>query len=224
MKATMQRSARRSKQAHGNPDNTSHEDYRQKRNNYAQAIKETKRDHWEEWLENLDGEEVWTASRMMGGGGDAKDGGRTRIPVLEVKDEITKWIKQRASTNEQKSQLFFETFFPKRTEQPRPIPQPNYPPHKWKFQTTTDEQIDQVIQSMKPYKASRSDSAPNSVFTHNREILTPFLGPIYRATDTLKFYPDDWKTTETPILRKPGKPNYAAPEAYRPIVLSNGFA
>ena len=77
---------------------------------------------------------------------------------------------------------------------------------------------------MKPYKASRSDSAPNSVFTHNREILTPFLGPIYCATDTLKFYLDDWKTTETPILRKPGKPNYTTPGAYQPIVLLNGFA
>jgi len=222
MKASMQKSARQSQRAQGIQNSPTHEEYRCKRNDYAQAIKDTKRDHWEEWLENLEGEEVWAVGKMMSGGG--KDGGRTRIPDLEVKDEITKRVKQRASTNEQKSNMFFETFFPKRVEQPAPAEQPRYPPPKWEFQTTTDEQIDRVIRTMKPYKASRSDSAPNSVFTHNRKILTPFLGPIYRATDTLKSYPEDWKTTETPILRKPGKSDYSAPGAYRPIVLSNGFA
>ena len=142
MKAIMQQSARQSRRVHEDPDSSSHEDYRLKHNNYVQAIKEKKRDHWEEWLENLDGEEVWTASRMMGGGGNLKDGGRTRIPVLEVKDEITKRVKQRASTKEEKSHLFFETFFPKCTEHPMPTAQPNYPLSKWKFQTTMDEQID----------------------------------------------------------------------------------
>jgi len=133
-------------------------------------------------------------------------------------------VKQKASTNEQKSQLFFKSFFPKRAVQLVPTIQTNYPLPKWKFETTTNEQIDRVIRTMKPYKASRSDSAPNSIFTHNQELLTPFLGPIYRTTDVLKHYPEDWKTTETPILRKPGKPSYTIPGAYRPIVLSNGFA
>jgi len=140
MKAAMQRLARQSRRAQRDRSKPIHEEYRRKRNDYAQAIKETKRDHWDEWLENLDDEEVWTAGRMMGGGG--KDGGRMRIPDLEVKDEITKQVRQRASTNEQKSKLFFETFFPKRVAQPNPTAQTNYPPPKWKFETTTDEQID----------------------------------------------------------------------------------
>ena len=51
-----------------------------------------------------------------------------------------------------------------------------------------------------------------------------YLGPIYRATDTLKVYPEDWKVTEMPILRKPGKPDYTSTGAWRPIVLTNGYA
>jgi hypothetical protein len=62
------------------------------------------------------------------------------------------------------------------------------------------------------------------VFIYTRELLVPHLGPIFRATDTLKIYPDDWKLTETPILKKPGKPDYTAAGAWRPIVLSNGLA
>ena len=52
----------------------------------------------------------------------------------------------------------------------------------------------------------------------------PFLGPIFRATDTLKMYPEDWKLTETPILKKTGKPDYTSTGAWRPIVLSNRYA
>ena len=77
---------------------------------------------------------------------------------------------------------------------------------------------------MKPWKATRTDTIPNAVFVYARDLLVPYLGPIFRATDTLKLYPDDWKVTETPILKKPGKPDYAVAGAWRPIVLSNGLA
>ena len=48
--------------------------------------------------------------------------------------------------------------------------------------------------------------------------------PIFRATDILKMYPEDWKLTETPILKKPGKPDCTSTGVWRPIVLSNGYA
>jgi Reverse transcriptase (RNA-dependent DNA polymerase) len=77
---------------------------------------------------------------------------------------------------------------------------------------------------MKPYKATKSGSTPNSIFTHAREELVPHLGPLFRATNTLKFYPQEWATMETLILKKPGKPDYTVPSAWRPIVLSDGMA
>ena len=72
---------------------------------------------------------------------------------------------------------------------------------KWVYTTTTDEQIHRAIKRMKPWKAKQSDSIPNAVFIHARTLLVPYLGTIFRATDTLKIYPDDWKLTETPILK-----------------------
>ena len=76
---------------------------------------------------------------------------------------------------------------------------------KWKYIPVTDEQIHRAIKRMKPWKATQSGTIPNAIFVHTRELLVPHLGLIFRATDTLRTYPDDWKLTETPVLKKPGK-------------------
>ena len=77
---------------------------------------------------------------------------------------------------------------------------------------------------MKPYKATRKDTTPNCIFIQAREDFVPHIGPLFRATNTLKYYPQEWSLTETLILKKPGKPNYTTPSAWRPIVLSDGMA
>src|SRR5438105_3996780 len=64
-----------------------------------------------------------------------------------------------------------------------------------------------------------ADDIANIVLKENRETLVPHLSPIYRATFTLKTYPAHWKTYDTVVLRKPGKPDYTVAKAYRPIVL-----
>lgn len=65
-----------------------HEEYRQAWNRYSEAIRKTKEEHWLDWLEKLDEEGIWTANRMVSG--TAMDGGRGRIPTLQVRDPITK--------------------------------------------------------------------------------------------------------------------------------------
>jgi hypothetical protein len=77
---------------------------------------------------------------------------------------------------------------------------------------------------MKPYKATKKDTIPNSIFTHTREVLVPHLGPLFQATNTLNYYPQEWSITEMLILKKPGKPDYTTPAAWQPIVLSDGMA
>lgn len=129
-----------------------------------------------------------------------------------------------AHTNEEKGQLLYHAFFPKVTAPPVPAPRNLYPPEKWEYSPTTDKQIHQAIRRMKPWKATRSGTIPNAIFVHAQELLVPHLGLIFWATDTSKIYPNDWKLTETPVLIKPGKLDYTATGAWRPIVLSNGYA
>ncbi|PPQ77570.1 hypothetical protein CVT24_005191, partial [Panaeolus cyanescens] len=189
--------------------------FKKARNRYTQAIKDEKRRHWEEWLEELDDKEVWIAGKMVGSGGS--DGGKTRVPTLRKEEG------REAVTNEEKGKVFFEAFFPKRTAPPARGTDARRK-EKWKYTPTTNEEIDEVIRSLKPYKKSRRDTAPNCVFVKARDLVVPYLGPIFRATNTLAFYPADWKVTETPILRKPGRGDYTVPGAYRPIVLAHGMA
>ncbi|KAF8881114.1 hypothetical protein BD779DRAFT_1445793, partial [Infundibulicybe gibba] len=175
-----------------------------------------------DWLENIDATSIWTASRLVTG--PASDGGRARVPDLKIKDPITGGTLKEARDNEQKSKMFFKAFFP-----PKPVDEEDqsdieYPEPKWKFQHITNEQISRVISKLKPYKASRPGTIPNSVFVNCSDMMVQFLAPLYRATDTLRYYPDKWKITETPVLRKPGKSDYAIPGAWRPIVLSDGCA
>ena len=199
-----------------------HKEFCQAWNEYFQAIHEAKTEHWIEWLETLDEEGVWTVNRMTTG--PASDGGRGRIPTLKVRDPVTKEVTREVSNNEDKGKLFYQIFFPRQTAPPVPVQRDPYPQAKWVYEPTSDEQIHRAIKRMKPWKATRSETTPNAVFVHARELLVPHLGPIFRATDNLKLYPNDWKLTKTPVLQKPGKPDYTEATAWRPIVLSNGMA
>ena len=86
--------------------------------------------------------------------GPATDGARSRIPMLQVKDPITKQIIKEAQTNTEKGQLLYKSFFPKRTA---PLMGPIENKHtqaKWVYMPTTDEQIHRAIKCMKPWKVT----------------------------------------------------------------------
>ena len=177
-----------------------HEEFRKAQNEYSTAIWRTKEGHWTEWLETLDEEGIWTANKLVSG--LATDGGRSRIPTLLVKDPVTKRTTKEAWTNTEKGWLLYQSFFPKRTA-PLIVPTIyDFVQAKWEYTPTTDKQIHRAIKRMKPWKATWSGTIPNAVFIHARDILVPVLGPIFRATDSLKIYPEDWKSTKMPILSK----------------------
>ncbi|KAF8597946.1 hypothetical protein BDV93DRAFT_426352, partial [Ceratobasidium sp. AG-I] len=71
------------------------------------------------------------------------------------------------------------------------------------------------------HKTPGPDGIPNSMFKQCKDLLIPHLLPLYRATFRLKHYPDAWKLSTTVVLRKPDRPDYTAPKAYRPIALLN---
>jgi Reverse transcriptase (RNA-dependent DNA polymerase) len=222
-KKAMRRLGGRSKYHRMNAQHPIHEEYRQQRNRYSELISKTKAEHWVDWLEGLDESSVWQASKLMTS--PPTDAGKFKIPTLVVKDPVTKRIIREATENESKGKLLYETFFPAPNPATPPVPSYyHYPPPCWTFMNITDEQIHRAIKKMKPYKATRNGTVPNCVFIHAREDLVPYLGPLYRATNTMKFYPPDWSRTETLVMKKPGKADYTVPSAWRPIVLSDGMA
>ena len=106
--------------------------------------------------------------------------------------------------SEEKSKIFYETFFP--------VPPPaaarcihgRYPADAFDFANISDAQILDACHRLKEFKAAGPDGIPNKVYKHCDYILLAFLGPLFCATFDLKYYPDAWKESITVVLRKPG--------------------
>jgi hypothetical protein len=99
-----------------------------------------------------------------------------------------------------------------------------YPPPVCGFELITDPQIHRAIKKLSPLKAPGLNGICNIVSMRCADQLVPFMGPIFRATFTLEVYPNEWKRSSTIVLRKPGRPDYSAPKAYRPITLLDTMA
>ncbi|KAJ7769947.1 hypothetical protein B0H16DRAFT_1307091, partial [Mycena metata] len=176
---------------------------------------------WAETLESAEGEDLWMLGRMVSG--EASDGGCTRVPVLRRKGADGR--EEVAATNEEKSKWMVREFYPGRSAVAKDPPADTvYPEPMWKYQPITEAQLQQVVDKMKPWKATRSGTFPNCVYKQTAKLLVPRLCKIYRALDVYKLEPEDWKLTETIIARKPGKPDYTVVGAHRPLILSHGHA
>ena len=201
-------------------DHPSHSELKTKCTQYGEAIIQAKRQHWTNYLEEMSAADIWTANKFIKE--PAGDGGCPRIPTLKTRDAAG--AEQTINTNDDKAKTFAKTFFPPspplENDQedfiyPEPLPDP--PP-------ITKEQVRRHITKLSPYKAHGPDGIPNVVLQKCVDILDERLTRIFRATLDLNTYYDPWREFTTIVLRKPGKPNYETPKAYRPIALISTMA
>lgn len=214
MRSNVKHLARSAHNLKHSPGHPVHEEHRIARNAYADAIKNAKREHWEQWIVDTEVMTMWVLNKYITA--EPTDGGRARIPNLQVRQPDGS-IKM-ATDNESKARAFLDVFFapPPTTSY---VPDYVYPKPKEPFKEITDAQIRRVISRLSPYKAPGTDGISNSVLTHCADALVPYLGKFFRATFRLKYYPTYFKDYNTVILRKPGKPDYSIPKASRPIGL-----
>ena len=202
------------------PNDPTHSESAKAKKAYEKAIEYNKKHHWRDWLEKADDPDIWTAHRYISA--PASDGSTTRIPTLKAihnGEEVT------VSTNDEKSQMLARSFFPpKPPENTQGEQEHDYPTPICKMDDITRGQIRRHLAKLKPYKAPGPDSIPNIVLSKCADILTDRLYHIYTAIINLGIYYDPWKQFTTVVLRKPGKPSYTVPKAYRPIALLNTLA
>ena len=72
-----------------------------------------------------------------------------------------------------------------------------------------------------PNKAPGPDKITNLVLQHALQKIELHLLAIMQASLDLGCFPSAFKETITAVLRKPSKPDYTLPKAYRPIALEN---
>ena len=90
-------------------DHPSHSQYTDTRNKYGLAIKRAKKQHWDTFLEELSGKDLWMAQHYVTN--PAGDGGKAQIPTLKVLDEAGH--PRTITTNEEKILAFSRIFFPR---------------------------------------------------------------------------------------------------------------
>ena len=213
------RLGRKASKLEDRPDDPAHTESDKAKKAYNKAIEFNKRNHWRDWLEKAEDPDIWTAHRYISA--PASDGSATRIPTL--KGTQNEEEERTASTNEEKSQMLAKTFFLKKPPDEPPA-QDQYPAPVCDADLPEKEQIRRQLSKLKPYKAPGPDSIPNIVLTKCADLLIDRLHNIYKAIVTKGIYFKPWKEFTTVVLRKPGKPRYDVPKAYRPIALLNTMA
>jgi hypothetical protein len=146
------------------------------------------------------------------------DGGKAKIPKLKHKvgkEETT------ASTNSEKSVVLAKCFFPAKPQEQQPQARVRYLRACKGVGKVTREQILEQLRRTKPYKAPGPDGIPNIVLSSCANLIVDRLYYIYEAMLEKGLLYKPWKTSITVVLRKPGKPRYDVPKAYRPIALLN---
>ena len=201
----------------GLPDHHAHADHKRATKSYAKLIEDSKRAHWEAWLLDAAERDLWTANKYMTE--THTDGGKTRMPTLRQTN--TDGTTQAATSNEDKSRTLAKSLFPPPPLNPS-VPDTCYPkPADDYFHFFTRNQIKRAAATLNAYKAPGPDGIPNVVLKECAETLANHLYYIFRAIFELTIYPDEWRESITIVLRKPGKPTYEDPKAYRPIALLN---
>jgi hypothetical protein len=161
--------------------------------------------------------DLWTAHKYISA--PAGDGGKTRIPNLLTQGPEGEHA---YSKNQDKSKLLAKTFFPRKPQQdPDILATMETLPQACDLDPISRNQIQKHIAHLKPFKAPGPDGIPNIVLIKCADILIEWLWKIHTAIINKGWYFTPWKTFNTIVLHKPGKPRYDIPKAYCPIALLN---
>ncbi|KAH8621141.1 hypothetical protein IG631_24195 [Alternaria alternata] len=173
------------------------------RNKYSDAIKEAKRKHWNTFLEQEDPKSIYKAMAYT------RDSKADRIPPILGE-----------TTFSRKCQAFRTALFPPppTTEAPTFA---SYQESNWDWPPLSTAELERACSS----KVRSSTPGPDTI---TQDIITAAYKTqpqvLYKAFSTLfnyGYHPTCWKQATGAILKKPSKPDYSIPKAYRIITLLN---
>jgi ribonuclease HI len=181
--------------------------WRSARDEYRHEIKRAKERMWRQFIEDADERTIWTAKKYL-------DSMPTPHYIPTLNDN--------ANSNEEKAAEFQANFFPL----PPPadlsdIPNVVYPsPVPCEIEITMT-QIERAVNKMAPNKAPGPDEISNLVVKKTFNTTQQHILALAKASFNIAHFPKIFKRSTTVILRKPSKPDYTKPNAYRPIALES---
>jgi hypothetical protein len=172
-------------------------------------VRNAKYNTWKQFVESADEKSIWTIKKYM----NSKPT-QHYIPT----------INNTATTNEEKAAQFREALLPSLSTLPpadtSDITAAHVHPEPVSFNPTlTRQQLERAVGKLAPDKAPGPDEITNRVLKKNFSHIQTHLLALAQACLDLGYFPSTFKKTLTVVLRKPNKPDYTKPNAYRPIAL-----
>ena len=183
--------------------------YLQAKNLYFQEIKKAKRDHWNQFLEKEDPQTIFKAMSYT------KDRRIERIPQIQsIRNPKLE------DSFEGKCSAFRQTLFPP----PPTAPDPqwdNYRSLDWNWPTLTKVELETACSAKVKGKTPGPDSITQEIILQAYKAIPVVFYKLYSTLINTGYHPKCWKQATGAILKKPGKPDYSKPKAYRVISLLN---
>ena len=185
-----------------------HQTWTETRKAYQKLLTSQKREHWRKFLEDISDSNLFTATRYT-----------TTAPTPRYIPPIRTTDNNLASTPEAQVKVFHTTFFapPPPPDLSNINPTPTY--RQLPLRALEPTELDRAIRGMAPNKAPGPDNIPVLVLQKVWHLICSPLTDICRTCLRAGYYPAQWRNATTLILRKPKRPDYSMPNAYRPIAL-----
>jgi hypothetical protein len=174
------------------------------RNTYQRAIKEAKKKHWNDFLEREDPQSIFKAMAYT------KEQRVERIPPIQGEALET--------TFKGKCKALRKALFP-----PPPTTQPpsfsSYSEGKWEWPFLSMTELEQACSSKVRSSTPGPDAITQEIVTAAFQAQPDMLFKAYSLLFNYGHHPQCWKRATGAILKKPSKPDYSLPKAYRVITL-----
>lgn len=189
--------------------NQAREEFRRARNSYTDAVQRAKQNHWENFLEKEDPQTIFKAMAYT------KESQIQTIPPIQSADGNLE------TSFEGKAKAFRHVLFP---------PPPKAEAINWenyRIQSTyqwpplTVNELEQACSSKIKGKTPGPDAISQDMIIEAYKANPNLFFGIYSSLFNSGYHPVCWRVATGAILRKPNKPDYAAPKAYRVISLLN---
>lgn len=174
------------------------------------AIRDQKRRHWNDFLQDVGN--IWKAAKYL-----SNQSGATTVPTLRTSDKMVE-------RDEEKAQVLLSSFFPplppiqevQQTTAGQPLP-------PLPFEPLTHEEVETAVRCAQSWKAPGQDGLPMGVWQEAWPAVGKRICQIFDASLRLGSIPESWRTAKIVVLHKFNK-DRTLPKSYRPISLLSTLA
>ena len=177
------------------------------RNSYHDAIKLAKNQSWTNFLNNAEGKEVFQAYKF------------TRPRLIEKLPPIQNSQKELKTEFNEKCEAFLEAMYPPPPE--IQINEESLSDESIQWPRVIEGETKHAINSSAPRKAPGPDGMSFAIIQRAYKSIPEIFNLVYPDLIENGYHPKIWREGTGIILKKPDKPNYSIPKAYRIITLLN---